>query len=74
MSDVGAILRGSRITKLYTDEALFLEAWNLLTSRPDKEWSLADAVSMLQMRRYSVTEALTNDHHFTQAGFVRLLT
>jgi predicted nucleic acid-binding protein len=74
LNDVGTILRGSRITKLYTDQSLFLDAWALLTDRPDKEWSLADAILILRMQQLGVTEVLTNDHQFEQAGFVRLLT
>jgi predicted nucleic acid-binding protein len=59
--------------KLFTDETLFSEAWALLQQRADKEWSLADAISILRMQRLGVSEVLTNDHHFAQAGFVRLL-
>ena len=49
------------------------EAWNLLRARPDKEWSLVDATSIVIMTQHSMTEALTTDHHFSQAGFIRLL-
>ncbi|MGI9060786.1 MAG: type II toxin-antitoxin system VapC family toxin [Ktedonobacteraceae bacterium] len=48
------------------------EAWMLLKNRIDKEWSLVDASSFVVMTRYGMTEALTTDHHFTQAGFVQL--
>ncbi len=74
VSAVGTIINGSRITKLFTDQTLFFEAWNLLTTRQDKDWSLADALSIYRMQQLGVTEALTNDHHFAQAGFIRLLT
>jgi uncharacterized protein len=73
LDDVGHLLLAPRIQKLYTDQALFLDAWELLQRRPDKEWSLADAISIPQMQRLGVMEALTNDHHFEQAGFTRLL-
>ncbi len=49
------------------------EAWQLLKSRPDKDWSLVDCASFAIMTRRGITEALTADHHFEQAGFVRLL-
>ena len=42
-------------------------------SRLDKAWSLCDAVSFVLMLRTGEMEALTTDHHFEQAGFVRLL-
>jgi uncharacterized protein len=47
----------------------FLDALALYKARPDKEYSLTDCISMQVMRREGLTEALTNDHHFTQEGF-----
>lgn len=70
---VDKILVPPRIKKLYTDEALLQDSWELLRNRQDKNWSLVDAVSILRMQQLGITEALTNDHHFEQAGFVRLL-
>jgi uncharacterized protein len=49
------------------------QAWQLLTNRADKAWSLVDCSSFVIMQQEKITEALTNDHHFEQAGFVRLL-
>lgn len=57
----------------HVDLTLDREAWNLLRSRQDKEWSLVDCASFVLMQRRAITEALTSDHHFEQAGFVRLL-
>ena len=45
----------------------------LLIQVDDKRWSLCDAVSFLLMTAYSIHRALTTDHNFEQAGFVRLL-
>jgi uncharacterized protein len=58
---------------VHIDPSLDAQAWALLKQRPDKEWSLADAASFLVMRQRGITEALTGDHHFDQAGFIRLL-
>ena len=46
---------------------------NWWESRPDKEWSLVDCASFVVMQQRGLTEVLTTDHHFEQAGFVRLL-
>ena len=48
-------------------------ALELYHQHSDKEWTLTDCVSFVTMRDRSVTEALTADHHFEQAGFVALL-
>lgn len=45
----------------------------LLRARPDKNYSLCDAMSFPVMERQGITEALTTDHHFEQEGFSRLL-
>jgi predicted nucleic acid-binding protein len=58
---------------VHVDLALDADAWNLLRNRQDKEWSLVDCASFVLMQQRSVTEALTTDHHFEQAGFIRLL-
>lgn len=55
------------------DAALEAEAWHLWRTRLDKDWSLTDCASFVVMRRLGLTDALTADHHFDQAGFVRLL-
>jgi uncharacterized protein len=48
---------------------LFLQAIDLYSRRPDKEYSLADCMSMVLMERRGITHVLTNDHHFRQEGF-----
>jgi len=45
----------------------------LFASRADKEWSLTDCISFEVMQREGLSEALTGDRHFEQAGFVALL-
>ena len=58
---------------VHVDAALDGDAWQLLRARQDKEWSLVDCASFVLMQRRGIVEALTTDHHFEQAGFVRLL-
>lgn len=45
----------------------------LYTQRPDKDWSLTDCISFVVMKQHGLTEALTADRHFEQAGFKALL-
>ena len=58
---------------VHINEALDTAAWQLLANRLDKEWSLVDCASFVVMEKRSLTEALTTDQHFEQAGFVQLL-
>lgn len=44
----------------------------LYSSRPDKAWSVTDCISFLAMSDEVLTEVLTGDHHFHQAGFTAL--
>jgi predicted nucleic acid-binding protein len=45
----------------------------LYGQRMDKHWSFIDCVSFEMMREHDLTEALSADHHFSQAGFHALL-
>jgi predicted nucleic acid-binding protein len=51
----------------------FERALSRYEQRPDKEWSLTDCFSFLLMEERGITDALTADHHFEQAGFRALL-
>jgi predicted nucleic acid-binding protein len=52
---------------------LLEEAIALYASRPDKDWPLTDCVSFVVMRDEGITQALTGDQHFEQAGFTAML-
>ena len=45
----------------------------LFAARPDKDWSLTDCISFVVIQELGISDALTADHHFEQAGFVALL-
>ena|SRR2546423_1603853 len=67
------VINDTEIETVWVDETLHRNALALLRARPDKTYSLCDAVSFIVMRERKVTEALTTDHHFEQEGLVRLL-
>jgi uncharacterized protein len=73
--DLLSLLYSSSDFHLLTDanEPLLTDGLDLHRNRPDKEWSLADCISFVIMQRHGVTQALTYDHHFEQAGFQALL-
>ena len=58
---------------IHIDSDLNTKAWTLLKNRVDKEWSLVDCSSFIVIQEMRIFEALTTDHHFEQAGFIRLL-
>lgn len=55
------------------DDVVFRDALHLYRKRVDKAWGLTDCVSFILMEREGISEALTADVHFQQAGFVALL-
>ena len=48
-------------------------AFDLFKKREDKEWGLVDCISFIVMQDRGITDALTTDIHFQQAGFRALL-
>jgi len=52
---------------------LFNSGMALFAARSDKEWSLTDCISFVSMQQEQISEALTADHHFEQAGYLALL-
>lgn len=52
---------------------LYRLAFNLFKEREDKEWGLVDCISFIVMQDRGITDALTADTHFSQAGFRALL-
>jgi uncharacterized protein len=53
--------------------SLFDRGAHLYALRPDKSWPLTDCFSFVVMTERDITEALTGDHHFEQAGFRAML-
>jgi len=57
------------ITIVAYDIQVYASGIYLFSTRPDKAWSLTDCISFAVMADRRITDALTADHHFTQAGF-----
>jgi predicted nucleic acid-binding protein len=55
------------------EDTLLARSLDLYEARPDKGWSMTDCLSFVVMADRGLTEALTGDHHFEQAGFRALL-
>ena len=55
------------------DETLFNKAFKLYKTRADKSWGLVDCISFVVMKEHDITDALTCDKHFVQAGFRALM-
>ena len=70
---VKGVMSNPKILVFQQTHASFLAGIQLYESRPDKEYSLPDCISMNTMQQLGITEILTQDKHFTQAGFVILL-
>jgi uncharacterized protein len=51
------------------DTKVYNRGLTLYRNRPDKAWSLTDCISFELMAERNLTNALTADHHFRQAGF-----
>lgn len=67
------LLNDPNVTVVPQTSLQFRAALDFYRTRSDKEWSLVDCASVLIMQAESITEALTYDHHFEQAGFNPLL-
>src|SRR5437763_422827 len=65
------VLRNSRRVEIVSiDEKLFEKGLNFYERHNDKVWGLVDCISFVVMREIRVTEVLTFDSDFAQAGFI----
>ena len=61
------------VTIVPLDQTVFDRGAALHDQRPDKAWSLTDCISFVIMQDHGLSDALTGDHHFEQAGFNALM-
>ena len=73
---IGAIERpksGAEVTCVHLTPDLFDRGFQYFSKHRDKDWGLVDCISFVAMRDHGVTDALTHDRHFIQAGFRALM-
>jgi uncharacterized protein len=70
---ISDIISDKAVNIFWVDEQSHSSAMLFLSRRLDKDYSLCDAVSFLQMMTNGEREVLTTDRHFEQEGFIRLL-
>lgn len=70
---VEGLQKDSRVTVVEQSRTTFDGGLGRYKRDGDKKYSLVDCVSFELMTRDSMADALTNDHHFEQAGFVAML-
>ncbi len=70
---LAALEKDARLEIVPLSESLYERAFRLYRERSDKEWGLTDRISFVVMQERGITDALTMDEHFQQAGFRALL-
>ena len=60
-------------TLVPAEQKLFERGIALYATRLDKKWSLTDCISFVIMQDLGITDALTGDGDFVQAGFRKLM-
>lgn len=67
------VTTSARVTIVRLTPDLHEAGWRLYAARLDKDWGIVDCISFVVVQELGLTEALTADRHFEQAGFVKLL-
>jgi uncharacterized protein len=70
---VGVIFSSSACQVEWMDRERFERTLRFFAKHQDKAWSFTDCFSFLLMKERKMTDALTKDEHYKQAGFRPLL-
>ena len=68
------LLRSNLVEIVGITAGLRAEAWAIFKRHTDKRYSLADCASFVVMRKRRISQALTFDDHFVQAGLMVMPT
>ena len=66
------LLADSKSSVIPPNQDIWERGISLFGSRSDKAWSLTDCTSFVVVQDLGLTDALTGDRHFQQAGFQSL--
>jgi predicted nucleic acid-binding protein len=66
-------LASDEIDVIRLTSELFDQSLRLYKKHQDKSWGLVDCFSFVVMKQHKVSQALTFDRHFIQAGFQALM-
>ena len=70
---LSALENDPKVEIVPASDELYQRALTMFRDRADKEWGLIDCMSFEVMNHQNLTDALTADKHFQQAGFNTLL-
>ena len=68
-----ALQADPKVEVIAFSQELYDKAFELFRARPDKDWGLIDCVSFVVMQQQSISQTLTPDIHYEQAGFQPLM-
>jgi uncharacterized protein len=63
------ILESPAFDLIHVDAQMLERGWDYFVRHKDKRYSLTDCISFVIMEQRGLSQALTLDHHFAQAGF-----
>lgn len=70
---IRSLVDDKRVVIVPATSNLFNTALGFFESRKDKTWGLTDCSSFVVMNEHGITDALTTDYDFLQAGFNALM-
>jgi len=66
---IKAFRSSDEVVIIEQNSQLFLKGFEMYEKYKDKAWGMVDCISFVAMRENKITDALTTDDHFKQAGF-----
>jgi len=66
---INAFQSSDEVITIEQNTQLFQKGFEMYEKYQDKDWGIVDCISFVAMRENNVTDALTLDDHFKQAGF-----